>query len=256
MDTKDFTILCDGDVICYRAACAPHRTYNGFSCQSDKRPPTETEAIATLDALMNELLEGATGKDILQGIPCETFLTGKANFRYDYAVTAPYKGNRKDTVKPEHLGACREYMMRKYKAVMSVGEEADDLLAIRATELGPDNACIASTDKDMLQVNCWHWNITKKVLTYVEPFEGLRWFYGQIIEGDRADNIKGVMGIGPKKREVIHSECTTEMDLWVTCIDTFMDTGLTSDGAKERVLENGRLAWLRRVPNQIWEPFT
>jgi hypothetical protein len=108
----------------------------------------------------------------------------------------------------------------------------------------------------MLQVNCWQWNITKKVLTYVEPFEGLRWFYGQLIEGDRADNIIGVRNIGPKKREKILADCTTEDDLHIACVATFMDTGLNSAQSETRVLENGRLAWLRREPEQIWEPFT
>jgi len=256
MKTRDFTVLCDGDVVAYRAACSPVRTFNPFSEDYDKRPPTKTEAIAKVDNIMIELMEGATGKDILQGIKCETFITGKSNFRHDYAVTAPYKGNRKDTPKPEHLEACRVYLMDKYDAVLSVGEEADDLLAMRATELGQYKACIASTDKDMLQVSCWHWNITKKTLVCVYPFAGLRWFYGQLIEGDRADNIIGVNGIGPKKREKTHEDCTNEAGLWHTCVETFVSSGLTWAEAEARVLENGRLAWLRRVPNQVWEPFT
>jgi 5'-3' exonuclease len=254
-NTRDFTVLVDGDVVAYRAACSPIRTFNPFSEEDDKRPPTKSEAIAKVDTLMIELLEGSTGKDILQNIPCETFITGKTNFRHDYAVTAPYKGNRAETVKPEFLPECRAYLRLKYNATLSVNEEADDLLATRATEIGPDEACIASTDKDMLQVNCWQWNITKKVLTYVEPFEGLRWFYGQLIEGDRADNIIGVRNIGPKKREKILADCTDEIDLLEACTATFVDSGLTKEEALERVLENGRLAWLRREPEQIWRPF-
>jgi hypothetical protein len=34
--------------------------------------------------------------DLLDCEEHELFLTGKQNFRYDIAVTAPYKGNRKD----------------------------------------------------------------------------------------------------------------------------------------------------------------
>jgi 5'-3' exonuclease len=255
-NTRDFTVLVDGDVVAYRAACSPIRNFNPFTEEDDKRPPTKSEAIAKVDTLMIELLEGSTGKDILQNIPCETFITGKTNFRHDYAVTAPYKGNRADKEKPEFLEDCRAYLRLKYDATLSVGEEADDLLAIRATELGPDAACIASIDKDMLQVNCWQWNITKKVLTYVEPFEGLKYFYGQLIEGDRADNIIGVRNIGPKKREKILEDCADEADLLEACTATFVDSGLTKEKAIERVVENGRLAWLRRVPEQIWRPFT
>ena len=249
-------MLVDGDVVAYRAACAPIKFWNFFKLDNDKRPPTVDEAIAKVDTLMTELLEGATGKLISQDIPCETFITGKTNFRHDYAVTAVYKGNRKGVVKPEFLGRCRDHLKNKYQAITSVDEEADDLLAIRATELGPKDSCIASTDKDMLQVNCWHWNITKKTLVYVKTFEGLKWFYGQLIEGDTADNIKGVKGIGPKKREKIHEFCKDERELYNSCVSTFVAHGTPKIKAKARVLENGRLAWLRRVPGQIWEPYT
>ena len=250
-------ILIDGDVLCYRAACSPIRLgyIDKETGKEAKRGPTEGEAIGTLKSLVIEVLEGASGKDSFSNIEHEMFLTGKGNFRNDYAVTAPYKGNRKEVEKPEHLEACRGYMRLAYKTKMSSGEEADDLLGIRSTQLGPDVACVASTDKDMLQLNCWHYNITRKDLIYVEPFEGLRWFYGQLIEGDRADNIKGVHGIGPKKREKILAECTTEHDLHFMCVETFMNTGLSSDESQARVLENGRLAWLRREQGQIWSPF-
>jgi len=252
-------ILIDGDVLAYRAACSPIRLgyIDKETGKEAKRQPTRDEATATLNKLMMEVLEGASGKDILENIKYEVFLTGKGNFRLDYAVTAPYKGNRKDVEKPEQLDACRTYMKLMYNAVVSQGEEADDLLGIRSTALGPDGCCVASTDKDMLQLNCHHYNITRGELSYVEPFEGLLWFYGQIIEGDRADNIQGINGIGPKKREKILAGCTTEEDLYLTCVATFMAAqDLTEDQAKARVLENGRLAWLRRYPDQIWEPFS
>jgi hypothetical protein len=65
----------------------------------------------------------------------------------------------------------------------------------------------------------------------------------------------GVRNIGPKKREKILAECTDEIDLLESCVETFMTLGLPRDDAYERVIENGRLAWLRREPEQIWRPF-
>ncbi len=79
----------------------------------------------------------------------EVFLTGKTNFRKDIAVTAPYKGNRTQE-KPAHLEMLRNYLVTAWGATMSIDEEADDLIAIRATEL-QDDCIIVSVDKDFNQ---------------------------------------------------------------------------------------------------------
>lgn len=247
-------ILVDGDILTYRAACSPVKIgYDHFAGKDIKRPPLEVEAKAKFKELLLEVLE-ETRENPFDEDDYELYITGKGNFRNDYAVTAPYKGNRKEVEKPEWLESVRQYALSDFEAILSSGEEADDLLAMRATELGPENACIASTDKDMLQVNCWHYNITKKTMTYVEPFEGIRWFYGQIIEGDRADNIIGINGIGPKKREKLLEHCKTEDDLYDACVACFMSNGYSLDEAVLRVIENGRLAWLRREVGQVWYP--
>ena len=65
----------------------------------------------------------------------KVYLTGKGNFRHDIAVTEPYKGNRKEKEKPVHLEAIRQYLIKDWNAVVSEGEEADDLIAIDATAI-------------------------------------------------------------------------------------------------------------------------
>lgn len=256
MSKQQKVILIDGDVVSYRAACSPIREFAGneWSGEWVKRPPTEQEANDKLDELIEEILEGVTGW-FTSETPYEVFITGKGNFRYDVAVTAPYKGNRTNLEKPEWLSSVRDGLRDRWGAITSVDEEADDLLAIRATELGPEGFVLASTDKDMLQIPGEHYNITKKEKTTVSPWEGLKFFYSQIITGDRADNIIGIMGIGPKKVEKILADCNTEAELYETCLATYQEVeGLDRDAAILRVLENGTLAWLRRFPNQMWFP--
>ena len=75
---------------------------------------------------------------------------GKGNFRYDIAVTAEYKGNRKDVEKPQHLEAIRKHMIKNWEAIVSKGEEADDLIGIAATEGGKESI-VVSIDKDMVR---------------------------------------------------------------------------------------------------------
>ena len=219
--------LIDSDILCYRVGAV-----------------TEEENGDTAIEMMAVYLEDMLMFDLLDCEEHELFLTGKQNFRFDVAVTAPYKGNRKDKAKPKHLPLLREYLQVSWDASVSDGQEADDDIAIRATELGED-CIIASIDKDFLQVPGWHYNFVKKVKKHVTPEEGLRFFYKQILMGDSADNIKGMHRVGEVTATKMLADFTTEMQLYQCCVEAM---------GEERVLENARLLWLRRIPNQMWEP--
>jgi len=219
--------LLDADILCYRV---------GFATDDEH----ENTAIETMAVFLEDLIMF----DLVDTDSHELFLTGKTNFRNDIAVTAPYKGNRKDVKKPKHLPLLREYLQTAWGASVSDGQEADDDIATRATELG-DESIIVSIDKDFMQVPTWHYNFVKKVKKYVTPEEGLRFFYKQILTGDNADNIKGIYRVGEVTATKMLADAKTEEELYACCVEAM--------GA-ERVLENARLLWLRRQTNQMWEP--
>jgi len=218
--------LIDGDMLCYRI---------GFACNEQ----SEHVAKKTMTNFVYDIIEDM-GDDVTES---EMYLTGKGNFRNDYAVTAPYKGNRK-APKPVHLQALRDHLSKRFNANMSEGEEADDTIAIRATELG-DEGIIVSLDKDFNQIKGWKYNFVKKERYYVEYEEGLLNFYKQFLEGDKIDNIIGVRGIGPKKAQKL-LEDLTEIEMYKKCVELLE--------SEERAIENGRLLYLRRKPNEIWNP--
>ena len=219
--------LIDADILCYRV---------GFATNDEN----ESTAIETMAVFLEDLVMF----DLIDCDEHQLFLTGKQNFRHDIAVTAPYKGNRKDTPKPTHLPLLREYLQTAWDANVSEGQEADDDIAIEATRLG-EESIIVSIDKDFMQVPGWHYNFVKKEKKYVSPEEGMRFFYKQILMGDSADNIKGMPRVGAVRSEKMLAPYSTELEFYRCCVE-----GL----GKERVLENARLLWLRREPNQVWEP--
>ena len=219
--------LIDADILCYRV---------GFATNDEN----ESTAIETMAVFLEDLVMF----DLIDCDEHQLFLTGKQNFRHDIAVTAPYKGNRKDTPKPTHLPLLREYLQTAWDANVSEGQEADDDIAIEATRLG-EKSIIVSIDKDFMQVPGWHYNFVKKEKKYVSPEEGMRFFYKQILMGDSADNIKGMPRVGAVRSEKMLAPYSTELEFYRCCVE-----GL----GKERVLENARLLWLRREPNQVWEP--
>ncbi len=63
--------------------------------------------------------------------------------------------------------------------------------------------------------------------------------------GDRIDNIIGIKGIGDKKSEKILKDCVTEKELYDKCVQMY-------DGDEARVIENGRMLWLRRYEGEVW----
>ena len=226
-------VLVDGDIVAYRAAFA---TQDG----------SYEDAIGKVDELVGYILAETIDLPFPSQSDFEMFLTGKTNFRFDIAKSFPYKGNRKDTEKPIHLYATREHLIDSYGAIVSEGEEADDLISKRAASLDY-NCVVASIDKDMLQLPCWHFNFGRNEWSKVDEFEGLKFFYSQILTGDRADNIIGLYKVGPVKAEKLLQGCNTEDDLWEAVLKAY-------DGDLDRVVENARLLWLRRQEDELWTP--
>jgi len=224
-------VLVDGDIVAYRAA---------FSTQDLFPQDAESKTDDLMEYILGETLMFPDPSDY------QVFLTGSGNFRYDIAKSFPYKGNRSGVEKPIHLPVTRERLVSNWGAIVSKGEEADDLIAIAATEYGP-GSIVASIDKDMLQIPCRHFNFTTGVWTTVTEFEGLHFFYKQILTGDRADNIMGLYRVGPVKAEKMLQGCKTEQELWNTVVKAY-------DGDTERVIENARLLWLRRKEGELWCP--
>ena len=224
-------VLIDGDIVAYRSA---------FATQDLFPKDAEEKAEILLDYILEETLEFPTPDQY------EIYLTGSGNFRHQVAKSHEYKGNRKSAEKPIHLYHIRQYMVDKFDAKVSEGEEADDLIAIEATRLGPDTV-VASIDKDMLQIPCHHFNFGKNEWKTVDEWSGLQFFYSQILTGDRADNIVGLYRVGPVKATKMLSDAKTEQDLWEACVKAY-------DGDVDRVIENARLLWLRRTEGEIWQP--
>jgi hypothetical protein len=247
-------LLIDADIIAYRV---------GWACNDE----TEEVALRNLHSFAAQCIAFISSE--LEEY--EMYLTGSGNFRHEYAVTAPYKGNRKDSAKPVHLQAIRDELVKSWGAVITVDEEADDAIAIAATEIQyvqtpmAADVVMCSVDKDFFQIPGVHYNFVKHTTKVVTEEEGLFNFYSQVLTGDRVDNIIGLHGIGEVKAGKILSACETEPNYleqercyFVACVKAYTEKEeLDPVEASKRVVENARMLWLRREEGQIWsDPHT
>lgn len=178
----------------------------------------------------------------------KAYITGPKNFRYEVAKTVPYKANRKDVAKPKHLDALKDYL-RRLGAVEIEGIEADDAVAIdNASE--PGKYIIVAVDKDLDQLPGEHYNPVKQKRYTVTEFEAAYNFWKQMLTGDRVDNIPGLAGIGPKKAEKILKDCKDAEEMQTAVWKAYKDKGHDYD----YFVEQGRLLWLLRTPDEIWQP--
>jgi 5'-3' exonuclease len=160
-------------------------------------------------------------------------LDGKGNFRHSASITKVYKGHRTSD-KPPYFYKVRDLLVSKYGFVFANGVEADDVVAILATRINALNnelngldikpiprTIIASIDKDLLQVNSFHYNLKSHDLVLVsdETSEldltskkklkgsGYKLLYAQMLMGDSADNIPGLPKYGPVKAYNLINDC-------------------------------------------------
>lgn len=213
----------DGDLLVYAAAA-----------RLEKEEDSDA-VFARLDENLNELRETCGLDDM------EIYVTAKGNFRYE--AYSEYKANRKETVKPRWLLPCYKYLYATWSPIAEVGYEADDLLGIRLTE-HPD-MLLMSYDKDLKQIAGWHFDWRKNEYTYVPPEQADRLLYLQMLQGDRADNVPGVPGIGPKKAEAYLDENGYTL---AAVRAMYIDRGICYDNFAAyykclKILRNKDLAW-------------
>jgi len=226
--------LLDADLISYRSAAA---------CKDE----SVKTACYTADGLVVDALLSCDYEDLFYD-RWQLYLTGKGNFREAIATTAPYKGNR-ITEKPAHLYAVRDHLVEQWGAIVVEGQEADDAIAIAASK-DLSGSVIVSVDKDFMQVPTHIYNFLKREHHFVTELEGLRSFYKQMLTGDSVDNIIGIRGIGKVKADKLLAECTSESEMYAIVRSVYAN----NEQDEQRIIENGRLLWLRRKEGQIWNP--
>jgi 5'-3' exonuclease len=193
----------------------------------------------------------------------------KSNFRYSLPSETPYKSNRANRKVPEVFHDLKNYVHER-GAIMAYGREADDLIAIQATK-ERENFVIVSNDKDYRQVpDCWHWETQEDQTPYFVTNPGFlfrkrykddkskifgtgnKFFYFQILAGDPGDGVPGLRGVGHVKAFEMLDSATNETEMWTRVVEAYEGKG----SSEEVAIQNARLLWLQRRPDDLWVPPT
>ena len=190
--------------------------------------------------MLEEMMEMTGATDV------EVWLSGENNFRYQ--VFPEYKANRIKSKRPKYEYEVKDYLIRAWNAQVSAGCEADDMLGIRAMELG-DKSMIATIDKDLNMIPGRHYNFVSKELFYVSEEQAIRFFYNQCLVGDTADGVKGVPGIGPVKAANLLDPCESEKEMYEAVVDKF--------GCYEEFEMTAKVLWIwRKMNDDVTTRFT
>jgi len=224
----------DGDILKYRI---------GFAAEEED----EDTCLSLLRGYIADIMTAVDASDNI------IHISGPTNYRYDVAVTKPYKGNRKDAVKPKWSNLIHKHLVDNYVTHVTEDEEADDSMGwmhMQTYEEDEYGSCIATVDKDLDMIPGLHYNFVKERAYYVDYEEADNFFLAQLLTGDTTDNIPGVPGVGPKKAAKLLAQCDSLADKYEAIFNAYQ---AAYDDARVAMLEQGRLLWIRRVANQMWE---
>jgi hypothetical protein len=191
------------------------------------------------------------------------YLDGEGNFRHDVATIRPYKGNRVNSPKPILYPEIREYLEGNYQTDVSFDCESDDRLAIQQTayRAAGEQSIIVGVDKDLLQVPGLHLN-PNKGFKKISVREGNGRLFRQAVMGDAVDNIAGAYKVGPAAAKKLIKPGMSEQEMWEATvgayqasIEKYPEDGLYGGlDALDAALENMRLVYLQREPDDRWQP--
>lgn len=195
----------------------------------------------------------------------DLFLTGKRNYRDDYARIRPYKGNRDKVARPVHYEAIRAYLCNRWGAQVVDGIEADDAVATIAHcyDYDPDRVCIVSPDKDLATVPGRLYNFRKRgrrdAMRILTPDQARVNFYRQMLTGDPTDNVLGCYKTGAASAAKIVTASQTEIESAQAVLDEFRESVkrkgcpyAETHRPEEAMMETGVLLHMQRRPGEIW----
>lgn len=213
--------LIDMDIVAYRvAATVPEE--DGFDVCTYR-----------MDVLLRGIFDACESEEYI-GV-----ISGKNNFRHK--VNPEYKAHRRNIVDPFYRQQCKQYLIDNYKAVVTDGCEADDMLGWLQT----DETVICSIDKDLKQIPGKHFNFVKLEFDSVEKVDGVKFFWKQMLIGDSSDNIIGVAGIGKKKANKFIDPCESEQECFERVWNLY-------DGDAQRFVMNAQCLWIMRKEHETW----
>lgn len=259
--------------------------YDRKIVHEDYEPDPIDHCLHSVRLMTESIIEGAGNG------PYQLVLTGKGNYRDKETSIQPYKGNRftskqrealrksgqfldwldkteekfTEPRKPFHLASCREYLIKKWGAIVVDGEECDDYLGWNQTE----DTIIATIDKDLDTIKGKHYRWPNQgnegYLYEVSEIESDRNLYKQLLVGDTTDNIAGLKGVGKKSPFMkVIDELTDPRAMAEYCFDKYFDYELLlhcdkplhvlKKVAYSKYLETGRLVYIRREENELWSP--
>lgn len=251
------TLITDGDGVAYRVAATVKRLDTAI-----RRFQQEmlTQAFLTKSSRIRVHLT-ASGSD-------------KAG-RYRIIGAKPYQGNRTNKAKPALLEPLREAManrenwLEEFDFVHLHRElEADDAMMHDAYQL-KENGVIWSDDKDLRMTPYLYWEKDTGVLQKPEPIgklwlksttagtqkclgQGPLFFWAQMLMGDTADNVQGILTLNGTKCGAVGAFTALEA---VQSIHEAANTVL--DGYRsidQNPLPEGWLLWLLRWPGDtFWQ---
>lgn len=222
------------------------------SLSSQRKLEPFSHAVNNLKNIISAIEEGVASTDLVVA------LSGKDNFREHVATIKPYKGNRDPNQRPTFEQEMREFIRINYPTMEEDGQEADDSIGIAQwtsfTTVGdPFATCIASADKDLLMIPGLHFNFLKPAQPlYVSEDLAMDTFLTQWLTGDSTDNIPGVPKIGPKKATAALEGLPTLKEKLDRVAELYRQ-GYGDDNYMDAMIENGRLVWIRRRPNEMFD---
>lgn len=200
-----------------------------------------SHSISNLKIAIERLLSAVSVRDYT------LFVGGSGNFRNQ--LTDTYKATRDPLGKPIHYEELRHYLI-KQGAVIVNNEEVDDRISWWQCQAAPETTVITSIDKDLNNTPGWHYNYDKQVEYLVTPAEADWNFWRQMITGDVTDNIPGLPRAGKKAADKYLPEPLPYSDMEHIVWEMYQNKELTLD----YFTLQGRLLWMRRQPNEMWEP--
>jgi len=212
MSSTPTILLIDADSLMWSSCFAPKEVDEKFETDLDEVEYRFNEKLMYIENSLEEQYGGHF--DIQARV---LFFEGAGNFRK--AINPEYKANRKDVEIPPLLQPLKDLIRTKeawvniYHTFESHNVETDDSLVATYKKWKGNGyeIIICSSDKDLRTIPClvYDYYHTRQELLNIDEETARHNFFVQMLVGDRADNVKGIKGLGVVKAGKALNGCSS-----------------------------------------------